>query len=83
VLLASRQKSVYISARVIAGVVRPVELSAVLSVCTGVSLEVTLHEAMFEVDHVSVVELPGWTRLGVAVSAELMEPEGMVTVHEP
>ena len=67
----------------IAGVVTPVELSAVLRVCGGVSLEVTVHEAMLEVDQASVVDLPGCTRLGVAVRAELMMPVGLLTVHEP
>ena len=50
------------------------ELSAVLKVGVGVSLEVTAQEAMLKVDQVSVVDPFGWTRLGMAVRAELMEP---------
>ena len=64
-----------------AGVVRPAVLSAVLRVCAGVSLDLTEHEAMLEVDQVSVVEPPGWTRLGVAAK-ELIEPGAIVTIHE-
>ena len=63
------------------GVVRPAEVSAVLKVGGGVSLEVILHEAMLEVDHLSTVDSPGCTRLGVAVRAELIEP-GAPPVHE-
>ena len=50
-----------------AGVVTPTEFSAVLKVEGGVSLEVTIHEAISEVDHMSVAEFPGCTRLGVEV----------------
>jgi len=62
---------------------RPEELSALLGsgdVWT-LSLEVTAQVAMLDVDHVSVVEPPGCTRLGVAVSAELIEP-GALEVQE-